>query len=97
MYPRLRRWEPAPPDFHEVVMRVETREPGSKTEPGSVPKNEVGARPREPGSRVSSAAHRALDCLLLLRREGDRGAAALELLHVDARVVAPLDRGHDDA
>src|SRR3954463_5311151 len=42
------------------------------------------------------AAHRALDRLLLLRGEGDGGAAALELLHVDPGVVPALDRGHHD-
>src|ERR1044071_2827012 len=33
------------------------------------------------GHRLESAAHRALDGLLLLGREGDRRTAAVELLH----------------
>src|SRR6478672_8885856 len=49
------------------------------------------------GARLESAAHRSLDRFLLLRREGDRGLAAVELLHVDPGVVAALDRRHDHA
>ena len=41
--------------------------------------------------------HRALDCLLLLRRQGNDSLAAVELLHVDPRVVAALDCADDDA
>src|SRR3954452_24257466 len=46
-------------------------------------------------TRGASAAHRALDGLLLLRRQRDGRLAAFELLHVDPRVVAALD-GRDD-
>src|SRR3954464_8402906 len=35
------------------ALQLETREPGSNTEPGSVPRIECGARPGKPGSRVS--------------------------------------------
>src|SRR5581483_9141902 len=49
------------------------------------------------GGESGSAGHRPIDRLLLLGREGGGRAAALELLHVDARVVAPLDGGDDDA
>src|SRR3954451_79122 len=42
-------------------------------------------------------AHRPLDRLLLLGRERDGGAAAVELLDVDPRVVSPLDGAQDDA
>src|SRR6476660_367516 len=52
---------------------------------------------RLPGVRLESAAHGPLDRFLLLGGEGDRGAAAIELLHVDPGVIAALDRGHDDA
>src|SRR6185437_15395849 len=49
---------------------------------------------RCPSQRLS--AHGALHGLLLLRGEGDGGAAAVELLHVDAGVVTALDgRDHD--
>src|SRR3989442_14744374 len=34
--------------------------------------------------------------LFLFGREGDRRAAVVELLDVDPRVIAALDRGHDD-
>src|SRR5260370_26401724 len=39
--------------------------------------------------------HGPFDRFLLLGREGDGGAAALELLDVDARVVPPLDGAQD--
>src|SRR5262249_13993244 len=52
---------------------------------------------RSPPPGGGPAPHRPLDRLLLLGGESDRGPAALELLHVDPRVVPPLDRGHDDA
>ena len=56
---------------------------------------------REPSdmcqNEPSLRGHRALDRFELLRREGDRGAAAVDLLHVDPRVVAALDRAQDDA
>ena len=51
---------------------------------------------KEPAS-TGSAAHRAVDRLLLLGRQRHGGAAALELLHVDPGVVAALDRGDDDS
>src|SRR5262245_36130256 len=45
----------------------------------------------------SSGGHGPLDCFELFGREGDRGVAAVELLHVDTRVVAALDGAQDDA
>ena len=53
-------------------------------------------RPRT-SRAASSVRHRPLDGLELLGREGDGRPSAVELLHVDARVVAALDRAHDDA
>ena len=44
---------------------------------------------------LAASPHRTLDRLLLLGRESDGSTAAIELLHVDARVVAALDRGDD--
>src|SRR5262249_27830957 len=55
----------------------ETREPGSKTEPGSVPRHAIGARPREPGSRVSilrSGSSRIRDERLAQRRPAAKRA-----------------------
>src|SRR5256885_8506010 len=46
--------------------------------------------------RPGSAGHGPLDRLQLLGREGDRGVAAAELLDVDPRVVAALDRAQHD-
>ncbi len=50
-----------------------------------------------PRAKPSRAGHRPLDRLELLGRERHGGAAAIELLDVDARVVAALDRADDDA
>src|SRR5438128_12067715 len=50
--------------------------------------------PVSPAVRSTSTAHRPVDCLLLLRREGHRRTATLELLHVDPGVVTPLNRRH---
>src|SRR3990170_1017536 len=60
--------------------------PGSPKTPSTGPLRGQGA-PRLPG-------HRALDGLLLLGRKRDGRASAVEVLDVDARVVAALDRGH---
>src|SRR5437763_13126414 len=43
------------------------------------------------------ARHRAFHSFLFLRRERDRSSSVLEFLHVDARVVAALDRADDDS
>ena len=60
-------------------------------------KKPAGARAtRASESARLRPAHGALDRFLLLGREGDRRAAALELLHVDPRVVAALDRRDDE-
>ena len=48
-------------------------------------------------AETSSSRHRAIDRLLLLGRERDRRAPAVEVLDVDPRVVAPLDRRDDRA
>ena len=50
--------------------------------------------PNRPFPPLSS--HRSLDRLLLLGRQGDGRLALVELLHVDARVVAALDRAQHD-
>ena len=41
---------------------------------------------------LARTGHGALDGFLLLRREGDRRSAVVELLHVDPRIVAPGSR-----
>src|SRR5829696_750997 len=53
-------------------------------------------RTGETGGFLPLSPHRAVDRLLLLGRECDGRLTAVELLHVDACVVSPLDRGDDD-
>src|SRR5918992_567466 len=50
----------------------------------------------EPGVPPCSPGHCPFYGFLFLRRELDRGAALLELLDVDAGVIAALDRAHHD-
>ena len=53
-------------------------------------------RQKVAAGQALSARHGAFHSFLFFRREGDRGAAVLELLQVDARVVAALDRAEHD-
>ena len=53
------------------------------------------ARADSPTCAARLARHRALDCFLLLGRERHRGRSPVELLDVDTRVVASLDRRDD--
>ena len=88
--------EPVPPageDHDRVARRVAPRpRPDRRTDASRAAAN----RPTTRRSRASPR-HGPFDGLELLGRKCGRGAAVVELLHVDPRVVATLDRAHDDA
>src|SRR5690348_972102 len=81
--------------------RVEARHRRPAETRGSLPVGKRGKGGSREGNRRlpsrRSAAHCSLDGFLLLRGQRNGGAAAFQLLHVDPRVVAALDRRHDEA
>ena len=78
-----------------LVARIQDEYLLQLLKPRSQDPADLTATLRRSGRQLSG--HGALDRLQLLGGERDRRAAPVELLDVDPRVVAALDRGHDRA